>query len=438
MMWTWQVSTAVLAGEEAIEAASRQVAGGARRALLVSDPTVAGNTGHPARVSRALSRCGVALRVVDAPGGPPSTVDVDDLARRARLEGADLIVAVGGGSIIDLTKTAALEARNPAMLEEGWAGPAGVVVTERATRPPIPVLACPTTVGTGSEVSAVACVRDGRGPAGPGQVKKLLVAAGLRPTAAALDPALTATTPRAVVLSGALEVLLRTIGACMAEDRREALTDAMAAALAGQVVAAGDLVALLGAAEPGRVSPEERAARHRLAVAGAHTHTGWVLAGRGRYAHQLWYLAHEVASALGVTKMQATAAVLPAYIRLLGARAGPDSGRPAGRLGEVSRWLGGSGDLGADLRLVLQRWNLPADLASITSGPVAVDDLARRTWSAWGPPSPALQGMQRDDLEALYHDALVGELTPGRADRDLVGAGAPVPDQLHCQPSERR
>ncbi len=263
----------------------------------------------------------------------PTITGIRALTDVVRDQGADLVVAVGGGSVMDSAKMAALAVRQPSILCDGWEDPGGLLVpTLRASRRALPCIAAPATIGTGSEVSPSASVRTA-------DTKKLLVHAGLRPTVAVLDPAATATTPRSLIVEGALEILLRAIGPLVGESDAEPFSDGVAAAVARQVIHDGGVASTRQGASDG----EEIAARHRLALASAHTHTGWLLAGRDSFGHKLWYLANETAVALGVTKMQATAALLPAYLHYLGRGRFP--GTSPLRLEQMARLLvrGGTG-----------------------------------------------------------------------------------------------
>ena len=132
-------------------------------AALVTDPGVAA-TPWPGRVEAALRAGGVALRLkftgVEA---NPRTTTVDALATAVRDSGADFLIALGGGSAIDAAKAAAMLARNPG----------GILDYTHARNSwsarPLPLLAVPTTCGTGSEVTwvsvltvrAPACCRAG-------------------------------------------------------------------------------------------------------------------------------------------------------------------------------------------------------------------------------------------------------------------------------------
>ncbi len=396
MTWSWQVTTIVVAGDEATAEGARLAAGFGRRALLVTDPGIRRGTGLVERWCSALAANGVAVRVQDIDGGTPTLTGVSLLTDVLRADGADLVVAVGGGSVMDSAKVAALAVRHPAILAGGWDDPGGLLMPElRATRRALPSIVAPATIGTGSEVSPSASVRTA-------STKKLVIHTGLRPTLAVLDPASTATTPRRLVVEGALEVLLRVIGPLVgSESSPEPFSDGVAAAVARQVVHDGDVVVR----GDGVASGDEIAARHRLALASAHTHTGWLLAGRDSFGHKLWYLANETAVALGVTKMQATSALLPTYLDYLGR--GRIPGTSTLRLDEMARLLSvAPGDLPAVADRLLSRRGLPRCLTEIGAEPAMAACLAALTDRGWGPPHRSLRGFDAALLEEFYSAAM--------------------------------
>ncbi|HEX9066834.1 MAG TPA: iron-containing alcohol dehydrogenase [Streptosporangiaceae bacterium] len=182
-----------------------QVAGhvqdlGARSVLLVTDPGVraAGLTGP---VQRDLAAAGIAVTVFDQV--EPNPRDTDCLA------GADLVsrggqgamVAVGGGSAIDTAKCIALLVTNgghPRDWEDFGA----------LHRDPLPVIALPTTAGTGSEVSPSAVITDTHR-------KKKMNLFDLRncPRVALVDPDLTLSCPAPVTAASGLDALSHAVDA---------------------------------------------------------------------------------------------------------------------------------------------------------------------------------------------------------------------------------
>jgi len=166
---------------------------GIRRPLLVSDEGIAA-AGLLDRVSATLGGPATFL------GTPPNPTEeaVAEALGIWRAEGCDGVVALGGGSPIDLAKGVALLATHDAPLE-GYAAIHGGL--ERITSAVAPVIAIPTTAGTGSEVgrAALLTLADGR--------KLGFVSPHLIPKRAICDPELTLGLPPALTAATGLDAL---------------------------------------------------------------------------------------------------------------------------------------------------------------------------------------------------------------------------------------
>jgi len=173
---------------------------GATRALVVTDPGIAA-TGAPQRVADQMSRFGIEAVVFDGVHVEPTDESLRQAVEWARANGPwDAIVAVGGGSSIDTAKAVDLLITNPGDLMEYVNKPVG---GGRAPEHPLhPLVAVPTTTGTGSESTTI-CVMD---------VLSLKVKTGishvrLRPTLAVIDPALTLSQPPGVTAASGMDIL---------------------------------------------------------------------------------------------------------------------------------------------------------------------------------------------------------------------------------------
>ena len=149
-----------------------------------------------ARLSRAA---GEPALIIDDVKPNPDRADLDVQCRRANdlIAAPELVVAVGGGSVIDTAKVIAAARGNFGPVWE-------VLVTGRGGEQldPLPLIAVPTTAGTGSEVTSWATVWDGAGDR-----KYSLAAHALHPEHAVLDPDLTLSCPRGLTISTGLDAL---------------------------------------------------------------------------------------------------------------------------------------------------------------------------------------------------------------------------------------
>jgi alcohol dehydrogenase class IV len=173
---------------------------GARRALVITDAGVAA-TGAPSRVAEQMSRYGVQADVWDGVHVEPTDASLVEAAEAARSSGPwDAFVAVGGGSSIDTAKAVALLTSNPGELMDYVNAPVG---RGRAPERPLPpVIAVPTTTGTGSESTTI-CVLDVLAQ----KVKSGISHPRLRPVLAVVDPLLTMTQPPAVTAAAGMDIL---------------------------------------------------------------------------------------------------------------------------------------------------------------------------------------------------------------------------------------
>lgn len=172
----------------------------ARRVLLVTDPGVAA-TGHPARIAEQVAAHGIEVTTYDGVHVEPTDESLEHAVAFARDAGPfDAVLAVGGGSSIDTAKAVNLLTTNPGELMDYVNAPVGKA--QAPTQPLLPLVAVPTTTGTGSESTTI-CVLD---------VLSLHVKTGishpaLRPTLAVVDPELTLTQPSHVTAAAGMDIL---------------------------------------------------------------------------------------------------------------------------------------------------------------------------------------------------------------------------------------
>jgi alcohol dehydrogenase class IV len=171
-----------------------------RRVLVLTDPGVAA-TGHPQRIAEQMHGFGIETRVFDGVHVEPTDASFEAAIAFARDSGPwDAYVAVGGGSTIDTAKAVNLLTTNDGELMDYVNAPVG---RARAPKNPLkPLVAVPTTTGTGAESTTI-CVLDVLAQ----QVKTGISHARLRPTLAVVDPALTMSQPAGVTAAAGMDIL---------------------------------------------------------------------------------------------------------------------------------------------------------------------------------------------------------------------------------------
>jgi alcohol dehydrogenase class IV len=173
---------------------------GVRRVLVVTDPGVAA-TGHPQRVAEQMAAFGIEAQVYDGAHVEPTDESLQAAVDAARDSGPwDAFVAVGGGSAIDTAKAVNLLTTNPGELMDYVNVPVGRGAAP--VNPLAPLVAVPTTTGTGSESTTI-CVLDVLAQ----KVKTGISHPRLRPTLAVVDPLLTRTQPAGVTAACGMDIL---------------------------------------------------------------------------------------------------------------------------------------------------------------------------------------------------------------------------------------
>ena len=179
---------------------------GASRAFVVIEEPVVGNAG----VEAALAACadaGIQLERYLKSSGEP-TIDAANTVTRAIVEdNCDAVVGIGGGSALDLAKAARL-------LADAGGSVRDYLEDGRPFAPPaLPLVLCPTTSGTGSEVSGASVLTD------PDRDRKIGIANGLmRAQHALVDPLLTLGLPPGPTAHSGVDALAQAIGACTVRD----------------------------------------------------------------------------------------------------------------------------------------------------------------------------------------------------------------------------
>ena len=199
-VFTYQAPALKFGAGASAEIGYELVTRGARRVLLVTDAGVAA-TGHPDRIADQIRGLGVEVVVFDRTHVEPTDDSLNEAIGFGRSEGPfDAIVAVGGGSAIDTAKAVNLLTTNEGELADYLNAPVGKGLAPK--QPLLPLIAVPTTTGTGSESTAV-CVLDVLSL----KVKTGISHAALRPVLAIVDPTLTMSQPPLVTAAAGMDIL---------------------------------------------------------------------------------------------------------------------------------------------------------------------------------------------------------------------------------------
>jgi len=167
---------------------------GSTRVLLVTDKGLA-EAGHEQRSVDSLVSAGLEVTVFDDVHPNPTTEDVDRALTAARKQNIDLIVGLGGGSSMDCAKGVNFLLTNGGRIED-YRG------IDKAAKPMLPMIAVPTTAGTGSEAQSFALIADAK--------THMKMACGDKKAAcrlAILDPELTKSMPSPVTAATGIDAI---------------------------------------------------------------------------------------------------------------------------------------------------------------------------------------------------------------------------------------
>ena len=196
----------VIAGPDVLSQLPRAAQFG-KKPLLITGKSFARQSGLLCRAEKLLADAGAQSILFDQVEPDPSVATVEAGADLGRAHNCDLVVAIGGGSAMDVAKAAAVLLKNPSPLNLYFG-------QEKLYHPAAPLVAVPTTAGTASEVTRYSVIVDTQANA-----KKTIAAESIIPRLALLDAQLTVGLPADLTaqtgmdaFSHAVEAYLSTAG----------------------------------------------------------------------------------------------------------------------------------------------------------------------------------------------------------------------------------
>jgi alcohol dehydrogenase class IV len=276
----FKIANKLITGPAAIEQLSAELTRlNVQNPLIVTDAVLV----QSGTVDLALAQLGGRrYGLFDQVKPEPEISIVEDCTRAYREGGHDGLIGVGGGSAIDIAKGVAAFANHEGPLAELF----GVDLVKRKGPP---LIAIPTTAGTGSEVTNVAIFSDKEA-----QLKKGIVSDYLLPDVALVSPLMTLTCPRSVTAASGVDALVHAIEAYLSVNASP-ITDA---------IALGAIKLIVKALPKAYANPSSLQAREDMATASLMAGMAFGNAGVGA-VHALAYplggrfnIAHGVSNAL--------------------------------------------------------------------------------------------------------------------------------------------
>ena len=182
---------------------------GAKRVIVVSDPGIVA-AGHTPHGIESLKAVRIETQLFDGVGENPTTEHVTAGLKVAKEFRPDLIVGLGGGSSMDCAKGINFLLTNGGQMQDYW----GI---GKATRPMLPMIAVPTTAGTGSETQSFALISDAK--------THVKMACGDKKASfrvALLDPELTVTQPQRVTALTGIDAIAHALESYVCKARNPA------------------------------------------------------------------------------------------------------------------------------------------------------------------------------------------------------------------------
>lgn len=188
-----------------------------KNVLIVTDKGIV-NAGLLKPIKDALEAASYSVTVYDGVQPNPTYMNVDEATALYKENSCDMVIGLGGGSPIDAAKGVLVMANHPSDQHMYYGGAAD---QKPITADVPPLIAVPTTSGTGSEVSRGAIITDKTNR------KRSLGSVHLLPKTVILDPKLTATMPKGLTAFTGLDALSHSVEA-YAIDRYSPMCDAYA------------------------------------------------------------------------------------------------------------------------------------------------------------------------------------------------------------------
>lgn len=187
----------IISGENALQQSKEVIRTLGTKALVVSGK-VMNRIGNVRIVTNLLDEIGIGWTVYDDITGEPDDVMIDGGVEAYKANGCDFLIAIGGGSPMDSMKAIGALITNPGKIAD--------YMGKEITNPLPPMVAIPTTAGTGSEATQFTIITDTKT-----SIKMLLKGTVLIPDIAIVDASFTVSSPKSVTNATGLDALTHAV-----------------------------------------------------------------------------------------------------------------------------------------------------------------------------------------------------------------------------------
>ncbi|MCU5050232.1 iron-containing alcohol dehydrogenase [Bacillus cereus] len=197
----FRMPKSVLYGRNSLEKLGEQSKKLGKRAFIVTD-TIMEKLGYIEKCIQQLNKKGITVSTYNKVDAEPTNVHVLEALSLCKEEKCDFIIGIGGGSCIDAAKAVAVLYTNGGEVEDY------VQKDIEIENNPLPLIAIPTTSGTGSEVTSVAVITNKKT-----DVKMMMKHPSFIPKVAIIDPVLTSSLPPEITAATGIDALCHAIEA---------------------------------------------------------------------------------------------------------------------------------------------------------------------------------------------------------------------------------
>jgi 1,3-propanediol dehydrogenase/alcohol dehydrogenase len=196
----FQSPVKVIYGIDSVTAVGKEAVNYGKKALIVTGRNSSKKTGALQKVVDSLKEYNLEILIFDEVESDPSVKTVRKGTQKAKEEAIDFIIALGGGSTLDAAKGISAMCTNVGDITD--------YEKSTLTKTGLPIIAIPTTAGTGSEISKFTVITDTER-----KIKMLIGGEAIIPKVAILDPCLTVMMPKRVTAATGMDALTHAIEA---------------------------------------------------------------------------------------------------------------------------------------------------------------------------------------------------------------------------------
>jgi 1,3-propanediol dehydrogenase/alcohol dehydrogenase len=191
--------TRIIFGEGSLKRVGEEARKFGEKALIVTGKSSSKKSGSLDEVVNSLTSSNLRVEVFNKVEPDPSVETVEEGAKVAKKCVANVVIGLGGGSPMDAAKGIALLMTNKGKITDYFG-------TDKVKEPALPIIAVPTTAGTGSEVTKYAVITDRKK-----MLKQIIGTPHINPKLALLDPLLTLSMPASLTANTGVDALSHAI-----------------------------------------------------------------------------------------------------------------------------------------------------------------------------------------------------------------------------------